>query len=86
MFSYVTLEQRVPLDHPLRAIRKLTDTVLRSLSGEFDKLYSASGRPSIAPEYVLRALLTGPQPTSHPKHVVAAGTHTDVSMRDSVVR
>jgi transposase len=57
MFSYVTLEQRVPQDHPLRAIRRLTDVVLRSLSGEFDSLYSASGRPSIAPEYVLRALL-----------------------------
>jgi transposase len=57
MFSYVTLEQRVPLDHPLREIRRLTDVVLRSLNGEFDSLYSASGRPSIAPEYVLRALL-----------------------------
>src|ERR1700676_4898455 len=57
MFSYVTLEQRVPQDHPLREIRKLTDTVLGSLSAEFDRLYSASGRPSIAPEYVLRALL-----------------------------
>src|SRR5260370_38806 len=57
MFSYVTLEQRVPQDHPLREIRKLTVTVLRSLSAEFDRLYSASGRPSIAPEYVLRALL-----------------------------
>jgi transposase len=57
MFSYVTLEQRVPPDHPLREIRRLTDVVLRSLSGEFDSLYSASGRPSIAPEYVLRALL-----------------------------
>src|SRR5580698_9234125 len=57
MFSYVSLEQRVPADHPLREIRKLTDVVLRSLSGEFDSLYSASGRPSIAPEYVLRALL-----------------------------
>src|ERR1700687_1221809 len=57
MFSCVTLEQRVPQDHPLRAIRKLTDTVLQSLSAEFDRLYSASGRPSIAPEYVLRALL-----------------------------
>jgi transposase len=51
------LEQRVPKDHPLREIRLLTDVVLRSLSGEFDSLYSASGRPSIAPEYVLRALL-----------------------------
>jgi transposase len=57
MFSYVTLEQRVPQDHPLREIRRLTDVVLRSLSQEFDSLYSASGRPSIAPEYVLRALL-----------------------------
>jgi len=57
MFSSVTLEQRVPQDHPLRELRKLTDVVLRSLSDEFDALYSASGRPSIAPEYVLRALL-----------------------------
>ncbi len=57
MFSYVTLEQRVPQDHPLREIRRLTDVVLASLSGAFDELYSASGRPSIAPEYVLRALL-----------------------------
>ena len=57
MFSYVSLEQRVPADHPLRGIRKLTDAVLGSLSPEFDKLYKASGRPSIAPEYILRALL-----------------------------
>jgi transposase len=57
MFSYVTLEQRVPRDHPLREIRKQTDVVLRSLSGDFDCLYAADGRPSIAPEYVLRALL-----------------------------
>ncbi len=57
MFSYVSLEQRVPQDHPLRAIRKLTDGVLRSLSGDFDRLYSSTGRPSIAPEYLLRALL-----------------------------
>jgi transposase len=57
MFSYVSLERRVPADHPLREIRKLTDDVLRSLSGEFDALYSDMGRRSIAPEYVLRALL-----------------------------
>jgi transposase len=57
MFSYVTLEQRVPQEHPLREIRRLTDVVLRSLSAEFEQMYSASGRPSIAPEYVLRALL-----------------------------
>src|SRR5271154_3649166 len=57
MFSYVSLEQRVPQDHPLRAVRKLTDAVLGWLSEEFDKLYADSGRPSIAPEYILRALL-----------------------------
>ena len=57
MFSYVSLEQRVPSDHPLRAVRKLTDAVLRTLSPEFDRLYADSGRPSIAPEYILRALL-----------------------------
>jgi transposase len=57
MFSYLSLEERVPQDHPLREIRRLTDLVLRSLGGEFGSLYSASGRPSIAPEYVLRALL-----------------------------
>ena len=57
MFSYVSLEQRVPADHPLRAIRRLTDTVLGSLSAELDALYADSGRPSIAPEYILRALL-----------------------------
>jgi transposase len=57
MFSYVSLEQRVPSDHPLREVRKLTDTVLGSLSRELDALYADSGRPSIAPEYILRALL-----------------------------
>ena len=57
MFSYVSLEQRVPQDHPLRGIRKLTDEVLGSLNEEFDKLYADSGRPSVAPEYILRALL-----------------------------
>jgi predicted transposase YbfD/YdcC len=57
MFSYVSLEQGVPQDHPLRAVRKLTDTVLRTLSPELGALYADSGRPSIAPEYILRALL-----------------------------
>src|ERR1700743_2397374 len=57
MFSYVSLEQRVPADHPLREIRKLTDEILRELGGEFDSLYHWTGRPSIAPEYILRALL-----------------------------
>ena len=56
MFSGVTLEQRVPRAHPLREIRELADSVLHSLSGEVDTLYSTSGRPLIAPEYMLRAL------------------------------
>src|SRR6202040_294537 len=57
MFSYVSLEQRVPSDHPLRAVRQLTDAVLGTLSPELDALYAEAGRPSIAPEYILRALL-----------------------------
>ena len=57
MWSYVPLEQRIPADHPLRVIRPLVDTVLRELSPRFDALYSRVGRPSIAPEKLLRALL-----------------------------
>ena len=57
MFSYVSPEQRVPADHPLRAIRALTDEALRSLSRRFAGLYSQTGRPSIPPEQLLRALL-----------------------------
>jgi transposase len=50
-FSYVTLEQRVPNDHPLRAMRKLVDAALDELSPRFDGLYAKRmGRPSIAPE------------------------------------
>jgi transposase len=57
MFSYVSLEERVPQNHPLRAIRKLVDQVLKGMSKEFDRLYSEVGRPSIPPERLLRALL-----------------------------
>jgi transposase len=57
LFSYVDLEQRVRSDHPLRAIRALTDTALEALSGDFAALYSGLGRPSIAPEMLLRAML-----------------------------
>jgi transposase len=56
-FSYLRLEQRVPADHPLRAIRDLVDAALKKLSRDFDKLYSRDGRPSIPPERLLRALL-----------------------------
>lgn|SRR5512142_395230 len=57
MFSYISAEQRVPKDHPLRAIRVMTDKALVGLSGEFEKLYARVGRPSIAPEKLLRALV-----------------------------
>ena len=57
MFSYVSAEQRVPTDHPLRAIRALVDEVLRAMSREFDGLYARVGRPSIPPERLLRAQL-----------------------------
>ena len=57
MFSYVSLEDRIPGDHPLRGVRKLVDAVLTGMSKEFDGLYSEVGRRSIAPERLLRALL-----------------------------
>jgi len=57
LFSYVDLEKRVRQDHPLRAIRSLTETALEALSGDFAALYSGVGRPSIPPEKLLRAML-----------------------------
>ena len=57
MFSYVSLEERVPADHPLRAIRRITDRALERLAPRFGALYINFGRPSIAPEKLLRALL-----------------------------
>src|SRR5258708_16949642 len=57
VFSYVSLEQRVPAEHPLRAIRQMVDVALKELSSRFDGLYASTGRPSIAPEKLLRALL-----------------------------
>jgi transposase len=57
MFSYVSLEERVPADHPLRAIRRITDRALERISPRFGALYVKFGRPSIAPEKLLRALL-----------------------------
>jgi transposase len=57
MFSYVSPEKRVPMEHPLRPIRKMVDEILREMSPQFAKLYSQVGRPSIAPERLLRSLL-----------------------------
>jgi transposase len=57
LFSYVSCEARVPLDHPFRPIRRIVDEALGALSPKFEKLYAKFGRPSIAPEKLLRALL-----------------------------
>ena len=57
MFSYISAEKRVPQDHPLRGIRRMTDAALQTMSSLFAQLYSRIGRPSIAPEKLLRALL-----------------------------
>ena len=57
LFSYVSCEARVPTDHPLRLIRAVVDEALDVLSPEFDRLYARVGRPGIAPEKLLRALL-----------------------------
>src|SRR6187397_2516776 len=57
LFSYLSPESRVRADHPLRAIRQLTDAAFAELSPQFDRLYSTIGRPSIPPEQLLRALL-----------------------------
>ena len=57
MFSYLSPEARVRKDHPLRVVRTMVDAVLRALSPQFDRMYASEGRPSIAPEKLLRAQL-----------------------------
>ena len=57
MYSYVSPEDRVPADHPLRPVRQITDVILREMSTVFARIYAQIGRPSIAPEKLLRALL-----------------------------
>src|SRR5467141_2013532 len=57
LFSYLSPEERVPADHPLRAIRVMTDAALDRLSPRFEAMYAKTGRPSIPPEHLLRALL-----------------------------
>ena len=57
MLAFVDLESRVPLDHPLRAIKRWADEALAGLSAEFDRMYAEDGRPSIPPERLLKASL-----------------------------
>ena len=57
LFSYISLDSRIPKDHPLRPVRKMVDVALREMSREFSGMYSHTGRPGIPPERLLRALL-----------------------------
>lgn len=57
MFSYVSVESRVPADHPIRRLRALVDTILKEMDGVFEARYAREGRPSIPPERLLRASL-----------------------------
>ena len=57
VFSYINPEDRIPQDHPLRGIRAIVDRSLKELWAHFEALYARRGRPSIAPERLLRALL-----------------------------
>jgi hypothetical protein len=54
LFSYGSLEERVPVDHPLRPIRTMVDEVLKALDGRFNEIYGQDGRKSIPPERLLR--------------------------------
>jgi transposase len=57
MFSYVSLESRVPPEHPLRRVRVLLDEALESMRRDFERVYASGGRSSIAPERLVRALV-----------------------------
>jgi transposase len=57
LFSYGSLEERIPADHPLRPIRQMVDEALKQMSGRFDEIYGDEGRRSIPPERLLRALV-----------------------------
>ena len=83
MFSYVSPEQRVPQDHPLRPVREMVDTILKEMSGRFARLYSERGRPSIAPERLLneqiaqaffQRVLRQAQPYLSDEHFTVDGT------------
>jgi len=55
MFSYISLEDRVPAKHPLRKLRAVVDGLLATMTAEFEAVYSRNGRPSVPPEMLLKA-------------------------------
>jgi len=81
MWSYVSAEERIPADHPMRAMRVLVDRVLKDLSPWFSKIYSDSGRPSIPPERLLRALLVQVLYTIRSERLLMEQLHYNILFR-----
>src|SRR5271155_360407 len=75
IFSYRTAEERVPQDHPLRAMRRMVDEALRGLSPRFARMYAKNGRPSIAPERSLRAAVDRATRLQHSLSLVRWARH-----------
>ena len=88
VFSYISAEQRVPQNHPLRPIREMVDEVLAGLSARFARMYAKRGRPSIAPEKLLRALVQGNRFNSTPNwsHSLVDLTPTSLETRPDIHR
>src|SRR6516164_2652894 len=85
LFSYIDLEKRVRRDHPLRVIRQIANAALKSLSGEFQKLYSPIGRVSIPPERLMRALLLQAFYSIRSERQLVERIDTDLMLRGFVV-
>src|SRR6516162_5412242 len=81
LFSYIDLDQRIRPDHPLRLIRAIASTALKTLSGEFGKLYSPIGRGSIPPERLMRALLLQAFYSIRSEHQLVERIDTDLLFR-----
>ncbi len=79
LFSYVDLEDRIPFSHPLRKTRVIVNKALSALDAEFAKLYAVDGRPSIAPERLLRAAI--PSPTSETTGYTASAPSTGAKLQ-----
>ena len=85
MFSYVSLEQRVPSDHPLREVRKVTDVVLHTLSPELDALYAEAGRPSYRrcrKSFWMGARMTRPSDRDHQRWLHALAVVANGSLQE----
>ena len=92
LFSYRTLEARIPQDHPLRKLRVVVDGLLSAMHSDFEALYAGAGHPSIAPERLLRASLiqtlyairSERQPVSHIEYNLLYRWFVGLDMDDAV--